>query len=685
MKAEIFDYQLHGNIAVLTIDSPPINALGIDVRTSIFSGFERANKDPEVNAIILICAGRTFHPGADIREFGKPPQQPDLRGLIEFIESIDKLSVAAIHGTALGGGLELSLGFHRRIATSTAKVGLPEVNLGILPGAGGTQKLPRLIGVQKALEFMCSGRMIGASEACELGIIDELSKGENLLNDALAYTQRLLNSNEPHTHVRDLPSDLDEVNNNPEIFDNFAKANAAKFRGFLAPGHIIESVKASVTMPFQEGMIRERELFIELVNSSHSSAQRYAFFAERETSKIPDIPKNTPVREIKQVAVIGAGTMGGGIAMNFLNAGLPVTLMEREQDALDRGIQVIRTNYERSLKSGKLTVQQIDDRMALITPTLNMSDLNTADLIIEAVFEELSIKKAVFSQLNQVAKPDCILASNTSYLDLDEIADQTSRPQDVVGMHFFSPANIMPLLEVVRGKKTNIEVINTAMQLAKKINKTPVLSRVCNGFIANRIMTVRSIQANKLMMQGISPEDIDRVIYDYGFAMGPFAMRDLVGLDVIGRDDDKKTVAGELVKLDRLGLKKNGGFYDYDENRKRTISPIALKVIADLAAEFEIEQIACDDDEILTRLLYPVVNEGAKVLAEGIAIRSSDIDIACIKGYNWPVYHGGPMHWANTIGLNKVLDGLRDLEQRFGEEFTPSPYLIQLVEEGKTF
>jgi len=643
MASDIFNYQVHDNIAVITIDSPPVNALGIDVRKAIISGFDKANTDPNVKAIVLTCAGRTFHAGADIKEFGKPPIEPTLRDVIAFIESIDKLSVAALHGTALGGGLELALGCHKRIALDSSRIGLPEVNLGILPGAGGTQKLPKIVGADKALDIILSGNMLAAGQAQE------------------------------------------KDKTNLDLFDKYRQQIARKQRGFKAPQSIIQSVLNSVTLPYDEGLALERELVEELLAGSQSAAQRRTFFAERETSKVPDIPKDTPVRPIEQVAVIGAGTMGGGIAMNFLNAGIPVTLMEREQAALDRGIEVINKNYQRSLKRGKLTEQQITDRLALIKPTLSMQDLSEADLIIEAVFEEMSIKKSVFTEIDKVAKPKAILASNTSYLDLDEIAAVTKRPEDVIGMHFFSPANVMPLLEVVRAETSSLDAIHTAMKLAKTIKKVPVLSRVCTGFIANRVMTVRATQARNLMLEGISPERIDQVVYDYGFAMGPFAMRDLVGLDVVGRNDNTKTVEGELVKLGRLGQKQNGGFYDYDEKRNRTLSPIALKVIAELAEEKKIKQIDVDNEEILARLLYPIVNEGAKVLDEGIAIRSSDIDIACIKGYNWPVYHGGPMQWANSIGLEKVLKGLTELESRYGDDFKPSPYLKKLVEGKQTF
>ena len=685
MSSDISDYQVHGNIAVITIDSPPVNALGIEVRKSIMSGIANADKDTKVSAIILTCAGRTFHAGADIREFGKPPLQPDLSTVVKSVESSSKITVAAMHGTALGGGLELSLACHRRIAMPTTKVGFPEVNLGILPGCGGTQKLPRIVGAEKALDLIGSGRMVSASEAFDLGILDRLTENEDLLAEALVYAEDLIAKNKPLLRPSER-NDLIELDRaKPEIFEQYREANARKLRGFQAPLNIIKSIEAAVNLPIDQGIKRERELVEELFAGTQSGAQRHVFFAERETSKIPDIPKSTAVRDVQQVAVIGAGTMGGGIAMNFLNAGIPVVLMEQQQDALDRGINVIRKNYQRSVKSGRLSEQQLENRMAMITPTLNINELANADLIIEAVFEEMSIKKDVFAKLDKVAKPGCILASNTSYLDLNEIAAATTRPQDVIGMHFFSPANVMPLLEVVRGADSNLDAINTAMRLSKTIKKTPVLSRTGWGFIANRVMKMRAIQAGNMILQGVSPQDIDRVIYDYGFSMGPFAVKDLVGLDVTNRGVTERTVETVLVSKDRLGQKKNGGYYDYDENRKRTLSPIALQVIAEIAAENKIEQIPADDEEIIARLLYPIVNEGAKVLDEGIAIRSSDIDIACIKGYNWPTYHGGPMYWANTVGLDNILDKLREFEQRFGSEFTPSPYLIKLVESQQNF
>ena len=681
--SNVMSYDVDGEIGIVTIDSPPVNALGYDVRKGVVDGIARAQGDGAVKAIVINCAGRTFFAGADISEFGKPMRAPDLRGMLDAIEAATKPVIAAIHGTALGGGLELALACHYRVAVPSAKVGLPEVALGLVPGAGGTQRLPRIVGAPVALDIITSGKHLAAKAALEYGIVDALAAEGTLLEGAIAAARRLLRDDAPPMRARDREDMIESYRDKPEIFDEFRKKNARRFRGFKAPENIIKCIEAAVELPFDEGMARERELFTELMMSPQSAAQRYVFFAERQTSKIPDVPPDTPVRDIKKVGVIGAGTMGGGITMNFLNVGLPVTLIEQSQEALDRGVGVIRKNYDTSAKKGKISGADVDRVMSLISPTTEMEALGEADLIIEAVFEQMSVKKDIFAKLDTIARKGAILASNTSYLDIDEIASATARPDDVIGLHFFSPANVMPLLEIVRGKRTSVELIATAMKLSKKIGKTPVLSRVGRGFIANRVMTVRGRQANMMALQGVSPTDMDRVIYDYGFAMGPFQMFDLVGLDVIGRNANEKTVASELVARDRLGQKKNGGYYDYDENRKATLSPIALEIIREIAKEKGVEQISADDDEILGRLLYPVVNEGAKVLDEKIAIRASDIDIACIKGYNWPVYRGGPMFWADMVGLEKIVAALTEFEQRFGESFKPSPFLIRMAEKGE--
>lgn len=681
---DIATWAVEDAVGILTIYSPPVNALGLAVRKGLSDGIAALNADPAVQAIVLICGGRTFFAGADIAEFGKPFLVPTLIDVLAELEASAKPVVAAIHGTALGGGLETALVCGYRIAVPSAKVGLPEVKLGLLPGAGGTQRLPRLVGPAVALDMMVSGSPIGAARAVELGIVDRLAGEGRLREDATAFARSIVG--QPVVLVRDRQDRVDPYRGKPELFAEFRKKNAPAFRGFKAPENIVRAIEAAVALPFDQGIARERALFEELESSIESQAQRYAFFAERNTSKIPDVPPATRTLEVNTVGVVGAGTMGGGIAMNFLNAGIPVTLVEMSQEALDRGLGVIRRNYENSAKRGRLTEAQVDQRLALIRPTLDLTALAEVDLVIEAVFEEMAVKKEIFARLDGIAKPGAILASNTSFLDLDEIAAATSRPEWVIGMHFFSPANVMRLLEVVRGRMTSNEVIATAMKLAKRIDKVPVLSRVCWGFIANRIMVQRDRQADVLVLEGPTPQEIDRAIYDYGFAMGPFQMIDLVGLDVINREVKERTVAGDLVKLDRLGQKKNGGYYDYDDNRKATPSPVAAEIIAEFARFKGVESKGSQTpDEIVCRLLYPVVNEGAKLLEEGIALRASDIDMAAILGYNWPVYTGGPMFWADMVGLSQIVAKLKWYEAQFGERFKPAALLEKLAAEGGSF
>lgn len=681
--SDVMRYSVENGVAVITIDSPPVNALGVDVRQGILTGLERAWADDSTDIIAILCDGRTFFAGADIREFGKPPKAPVLNDVLRSIEEGPKPVVAGIHGTALGGGLELALHCNFRVAVATAKMGLPEVNLGILPGAGGTQRLTRVVGVPVALDLITSGRAIGANQALDYGLIDTISSRDSLWADTIAFARKVIDDAIPIVRIRDRQDMVEPYRGKPEIFETFRQKNAAKFRGFKAPENIIKCIEASVHLPFDEGMKRERALFLEIRETTEALAQRYVFFAERATAKITDIGKETPTRSVKSVGVIGAGTMGGGIAMNFLNVGMPVVLIEQTEEALARGMGVMRANYERTAKKGKISAADVQTRMGNITPSTDYAALADVDLIIEAVFETMPIKKDVFAKIDQVAKPSAILASNTSYLDIDEIAASTNRPQDVIGLHFFSPANVMKLLEIVRGDHTSVDIVATSLKLAKVIGKTPVVSRVCYGFIANRMMAHRRTQSWNMALQGVSPDRMDKVIHDYGFAMGPFQVLDLVGLDVLVRGSDEKNIASELVAAGRLGQKQGGGIYDYDENRNRTLSPVAVKIIRALAAEQSIEQIEADDQEILERLMYPIINEGAKILDEGIALRGSDIDIALIKGYNWPVYRGGPMFWADTVGLSQIVPKLLEFETRFGgDAFTPSPFLIKLAESG---
>lgn len=668
-------------IGIIAIDSPPVNALGADVRRGLFDGLKVFRDDTDVKAVVIICRGRTFFAGADISEFGKEPVSPLLADVIDSIEDLGKPVIAAIHGTALGGGFELALVCNYRVALPTAKVGLPEVKLGLLPGAGGTQRLPRVVGAELALDLMLSGRAIGAVEAERHGLIDALA-AKDLEADAVAFAREVVVQGRPATRVRDRQDQVDVSKGKPELFAA-ARAKAARTsRGFHAPENIIKAVEAAVELPFEEGMKRERELFLELRGSAQSAAQRYVFFAEREAGKIPGLSA-TSKREIGAVGVIGAGTMGGGIAMTFVNAGIPVTLVEREQAALDRGLATIRRNYEATARKGRLTDEQVERNMALITPALDFAALSDADLVVEAAFESMEVKSEIFQKLDAITKPTAILASNTSFLDVDAIAAVTSRPEAVLGLHFFSPANVMRLLEVVRGAATSDEVMATAMDLSRRIAKVPVVSGVCDGFIANRIMARRREQAEAVILEGTPPDAVDAAIYDYGFTMGPFAVMDLVGLDVINRNEPYRTVKQDLLNADRRGQKSGAGYYDYDESRRRTSSPLVAEIIASVAAERGIAQHpSLTHDELIARLLYPVVNEGARILAEGVALRASDIDIACILGYSWPVYTGGPMFWADAVGLPEIVKTLRTLAEQLDPSFEPAPLLVEIAESG---
>ncbi|WP_215907091.1 3-hydroxyacyl-CoA dehydrogenase NAD-binding domain-containing protein [Phreatobacter aquaticus] len=680
---EVVDLALEGAVAVITVNSPPVNALSANVRTGIDEAVKAAGADPAVKAIVLHCAGRTFIAGADITEFGKPWKGVPLNDVNATIEGSAKPVVAAIHGTALGGGLEVALSCHYRVAVPSAKLGLPEVKLGLVPGAGGTQRLPRIVGVEKALETIAFGDPMSAKVALDSGLVDQMIEGD-LRAGAIAFANGLITAKAPLNKVRDR---TDKLAVDASVFAAFRKANARKFRGFEAPEACIQCVEAAVNKPFDEGMKFERETILRLMPGVQSRAQRHVFFAERQAAKIPDVPETTPTRTIGRVGIIGAGTMGGGISMNFASAGIPVTIVEMKQDALDRGLGVIRKNYENTAKRGRLTMADVEARMARYTPSLDLSALADCDLIIEAVFENMEIKKEVFGKLDAIAKPGAILASNTSYLDVNEIAASTKRPQDVIGMHFFSPANVMRLLEVVRGAKTAPDVIATAMKLGKQIGKVAVLVGVCHGFVGNRMLAQRQREANKLILEGAMPWDVDRVLYDFGLPMGPFAMSDLAGLDIgWSRETSKSSTPRELLcELDRRGQKTGAGFYDYDEKRNASPSPVTEKIILDLAAAKGVNRRQISDEEILQRCIYPMINEGAKILEEGIAIRASDIDTVWVNGYGWPVYTGGPMFYADTIGLGTVLDVMKRFEGQHGADFKPSALLEKLVAEGKGF
>ena len=682
---DVTDYALDGDVGVITLNSPPVNALSWRVRDGIALGVAHALADPAAKAIVLICDGRTFIAGADISELGGPPKGANLLEVMNGMEEATKPVVAAIHGTALGGGLEVALTCHYRVAVPSAKCGLPEVALGLLPGAGGTQRLPRIVGAERALELLTSGRHVPARDCFTMGLIDELVEEGKLRDGAIAFARKIIAEGRPLKRVRDLADKMEAARGHPEIFADFRKANARKFRGFLAPEYNIRCVEAAVNLPFDEGIATERKLFMELITGPQSAAQRYAFFAERQANKIPDVPDDTPVIDVKTVGVIGAGTMGGGIAMNFVNAGIPVTLIEVKQEALDRGLGVIRKNYERTAARGGITAADVETRMGLISGSLDMNALSGVDMVIEAVFERMDIKKDIFGKLDAICKPGAILASNTSYLNVDEIAASTKRPEAVIGTHFFSPANVMKLLEIVRGAKTSKTVIATCMKLAKKINKVAALVGVCPGFVGNRMLSQRQREANLLVMEGALPWDVDRVLYDFGFPMGPFAMSDLAGLDVgwSKETSTSSTLREVLCEMDRRGQKTGGGFYDYDENRVARPSPVAEKIIQDFRVKAGVTPRTISDEEILERCLYPMVNEGAKILDEGMAIRASDVDVIWENGYGWPVYRGGPMFWADQVGLARILDKMKAWEGAMGEVYKPAARLERLVAEGK--
>jgi 3-hydroxyacyl-CoA dehydrogenase len=683
----VTDLSVEDGIAILTINYPPVNALSHAVREGIVQSMEKINADAAVKAAVLICDGRTFMAGADITEFGKPPKSPWLPEVVDTVENSTKPVIAAIHGTALGGGLEVALGCHYRVAVPSAKCGLPEVHLGLLPGAGGTQRLPRIVGPEQALEMVTSGKHVDAKTSQAAGLIDELVPEGGLRAGAIAFAKKVIAENRPLKKARDMNAKVEAARGKPEIFADFRKANARKFRGFLAPEYNIRTIEAAVNQPFDEGIKVERKLFQELMAGVQSAAQRYVFFAERQVWKIPDVADDTPTIPIAKVGIIGAGTMGGGIAMNFANVGIPVTLVEMKQEALDRGLGVIRKNYETTAKRGKLKAEDVEKRMSLLTGALELDKLADCDLVIEAVFENMDVKKDVFGKLDKIVRQGAILASNTSYLDINEIASVTKRPEFVIGLHFFSPANVMRLLEVVRGAKTSKPVIATAMQLAKKIGKIATLVGVCHGFVGNRMLASRQSQANAMLMEGAMPWDVDKVLYDFGMPMGPFAMGDLAGLDIGWSKETSKSasVRDVLCEMDRRGQKTGAGFYDYDEQRNAKPSPITEKIIKDFMTKAGATARKVSDEEILERSIYPMINEGAKILEEKIAIRPSDIDIVWINGYGWPAYRGGPMFYGDTVGLQTVVAKLKEYAPKLGADFSLSPLLEKLAAEGKRF
>ncbi|WP_407569148.1 3-hydroxyacyl-CoA dehydrogenase NAD-binding domain-containing protein [Deinococcus altitudinis] len=680
----LVDQTREGEVLVLTIQNPPVNAFGVGVPEGLHAGLDVAEADDTIRAVVIIGGGRTFVAGADIRTFDLPREQsPDLRGTVDRLDAFSKPTVAAIHGTALGGGLELALACTYRVAVAGAQLGLPEVKLGVLPGAGGTQRLPRVVGVQKALEMMVSGNPIRAEEAMQVGLIDELIDGD-LLTGAVAFARA-------HTDVTPLPrvSEKAAEGGSPELFAAAREGLGKTHKGQYSPDLIVDLTETATRKPFAEGYAEEGEKFMQAKDSPQSRGLRHIFFAEREAGKIPGLGKDTPQTEIKSAGIIGAGTMGGGIAMNFLNVGIPVTIVETTQEALDRGLGVVRKNYENTAKKGRMTTEDVEKRMALLTPTLNMEDLKDADIIIEAVFENMDVKKDIFGKLDKIAKPGAILASNTSTLDMNEIAAATTRPESVIGLHFFSPANVMRLLEIVRADKTSDSVLATGMALAKRIKKVGVVVGVCDGFVGNRMVHRYGDEARKMVEEGARPQDADAAMHKLGLPMGPFEMSDMAGLDVgyLIRQHQAK-VAGQpkpdgwldrIVEAGRKGQKTQAGIYDYPDGRKPVPAASTDELLNTFRQEKGLSSREVGQDEATKRLTYSLVNEGAQILDEGIAQRASDIDVIYVYGYGFPAYRGGPMKYADEQGLGSVV---ADLE-KYGQ--TPAPLLKRLADEGKTF
>jgi 3-hydroxyacyl-CoA dehydrogenase len=695
------EYKVHGDVAVITLNNPPVNGLGHATRTAIAAGLDQANADPAVKAIVVTGAGKAFSGGADIKEFGSPKAtaEPNLLSLITALENSSKPVVAAIHSVAMGGGLELSLGCHYRIAAPGTSIALPEVKLGLIPGAGGTMRLPRVLGVEPALNMIVSGEPVRSEMLAQLPgqkLFDKIaSSAEALLEEAIALARSVADTR-PLPLVRNMPSKHPMGDAYFQFARNMVKGMA---KNFPAPAKCVDAVEASTKMKFDEGMKYEREIFTALMFTPESRALRHLFVAERAASKIPDVPEDTKQREIKRVAVIGAGTMGGGISMNFLNAGIPVTILEMKQEAIDRGLATIRKNYESQVKRGKLKQDKYEQRMALLTPTLSYDDIKDADLVIEAVFEEMGVKETVFKKLDEIMKKGAILASNTSTLDLDKIASFTKRPEDVVGLHFFSPANVMKLLEVVRGKKTGKDVMATVMSLAKKIKKTAVVSGVTDGFIGNRMIEQYSRQAGFLLDEGATPQQVDRAMEKFGMAMGPFRMGDLAGNDIgwairKRRAQERPNMlysrsADKLCELGRFGQKTGAGWYDYQEGKRDAIpSRLVEDMIVEHRKSLGITPRKISDEEIVQRLVFALVNEGARIVEEGIAARASDIDMVYITGYGFPIHRGGPMLYADQVGLFNVVQAMKRFATNPHDDakfWEPAPLLLKLASEGKTF
>lgn len=682
--------QRHGKVAVIVVDNPPVNALKQEVRAGLLEHFTRAATDSGVEAIVLAGAGRTFIAGADITEFGKPLKSPSLGEVIAEIEKIKKPTVAAMHGTPLGGGLEITLGCHFRVAAPGTRMGLPEIKLGIIPGAGGTQLLPRLVGVEKALAMILSGEPIPAKEALAAGLIDAIIEGD-LIKGAVAFAEKAVAEKKALRLARARNERIAPFQSSPEKFNEAAAKVTKKSRGLEAPAAAIEAIYGAVTLPVGEGLKRERALFLKLVAGEQSKAQRYLFFAERAAAKIPGLSKEIRPREVKSAAVIGAGTMGGGISMALANAGIPVTVIETSEEALKRGFDTMTGNYKTSVQRGRLKQDDMEKRLGLLNGTTAMEAANDADLVIEAVFEEMDVKEQVFGALDKIAKPGAVLATNTSYLNVDKIAAITKRPSDVLGTHFFSPANVMRLLEIVRGEKTSPDVLATAMAVGRKMGKVPVVVGVCHGFVGNRMLSPRQNQAEQLLLEGAMPRDVDAAAVEFGFPMGPFAMADLAGLDVGWRNrkalGTRAEIADQLCEMRRFGQKTGRGYYIYETGSRSPIpDPEVEEIIVAASKRLGRARRKIDRQEIVERLVFPMINEGARILEEGIASRASDIDVIWVYGYGWPVWRGGPMFYADQIGLSYVRDRLNVFTRETGDKrLEPAALLARLAAEGNGF
>ncbi|WBL77896.1 3-hydroxyacyl-CoA dehydrogenase NAD-binding domain-containing protein [Bradyrhizobium xenonodulans] len=687
--AEVVKLERHDVVATITVDYPPVNALSAAVRGGILRCMNVAIADPEVKAIVLTCAGRTFIAGADITEFGKPPQPPTWDEFMAVIEDSPKPVVAAIHGNALGGGLEVALACHFRVATKNAKLGLPEVKLGLLPGGGGTQRLPRAVGPELAVKMIVGGDPITARDALKSGLIADIV--ESAPAGGQVFARKVLTERLPVGKLRDDDSKLAAVKADRSIFTNAVASMTRRARGLEAPFAAAEAVGAAIDLPFEDGLKKELEGFNKLLGSDQSRAQRYAFFAERAANKLEGLPEGTGPRQIERVAVVGAGTMGGGIAMSFANAGVPVTLIESTEEQLKRGLSTIRRTWETSAARGSIPADAPAKRMALINAAVGLSNVKDADLVIEAVFETMAVKKEVFAQLDKCAKKGAVLASNTSYLDIDEIASVTNRPQDVLGMHFFSPANVMKLCEIVRGPRTAPDAMMTAVSIARQIGKAPVVVGLCHGFVANRMYDPAFKQADGLLFEGALPDQIDAVLTKFGMPMGPFVMGDMAGLDIgwLSRKDRgvKSEISDALCEAGRFGLKAGKGWYKYEAGSRAPIpDPDVERLIDETLARLSRKRRAISDEEILERMLYSIVNEGARILEEGIAARPSDIDVVWLYGFGWPVYRGGPMYWADQVGLKHIADRLVfHAKQTNDPSLEPASLLKRLVVEGKLF